>query len=308
MRFDSDSSCPPLEQAYTIVRSLGVGSRAEVFLAICDDDTSMRLDTPPNLVALKCMHERMHHDGGLVGRFYHEARFLGRLSTHPNLVDIQDVGCWNQRHTMVLEYVRGVTLRTYLDAYPASISPAIALEIIYQLAHVLYFLKPHGSPLGFVHGDLSPANVLLDLTGRIRLIDFDVAMEIQHDEQITAMGTLPYISPEQCEERPLDPRSDLFVLGTLLWEMLRGECPYPRFDRAHAMLMLTEAQIPSPIRPNARHPNIHHIWSRLHALRREARYTDMAELIRDIDALNIREDPGTRQLLAQQITALVRRL
>jgi len=309
MRIDSHHLPTLVEHQYLIVRSLGVGSRAEVLLGCRNPDEEDALQSPSELIALKQLHERLHSDRLLVERFYQEAAFLRSLPPNANLVAVQDAGCWNERHTMVLDYVRGVTLRQFLDAYAASISPAIAFEIIYQLAGVLQFLQPYGPKQGFVHGDLSPTNILIDQSGSIRLIDFDVAIEIQDDPQQTAMGTLPYISPEQCEERPLDLRSDIFVLGTLLWEMLRGKCPYPRFDPAHAMLMIAEEQIAAPFAHHS-DPQIalaQRIWQQLHALQRASRYTTFSALLHDIRSLALREDGATRRLLAEQIAHMTRK-
>lgn len=303
----SSSEYPTITDVFTRVRSLGVGGNAEVYLAYREAPAEVRGQTSKMWVALKVLHERLHADQRLVARFYAEGALLQRLGDHQNLVIRYDAGWLQDRHTLVLEAVRGVTLRQFFEGCRASVSPAIALEIIYQLAQALDFIEQYSGYTSFVHGDLSPTNVLIDTEGRVRLIDFDVALEIQQDAQHTAMGTLPYISPEQCAEMPLDGRSDLFVLGVLLWELLRGECPYPRFDPAHAMLTIAETQIASPLAPSS-HPQvarIHQIWTQLQHLDRHARFENAAALIAAIDDAEIRQETTTRALLAAQVQRLV---
>lgn len=298
---------PVIDEVFTHVRSLGVGTNAEVFLAhrVRENAKSHAPNQEP--VALKILHESLHTDRQLVERFYAEAALLERAGQHPHLVALYNAGVLHGRHTLVLEPVHGVTLRQFLEGHATSISPAIALEIIRQTAAALHAIQSFWSDTNFVHGDLSPANILIDTNGKVRLIDFDVALEIQQDTGRSSMGTLPYTSPEQCAELPLDTRSDLFVLGILLWELLRGHSPYPRFDPAHAMLTIAETQISSPLAAS-NHPHVarvHNIWAQLQHLDRDARFDNTTELLEAIDAADIRHKSATQALLATQVQRLV---
>lgn len=248
----------PWAQTLRAVRTLGVGRTAEVFLAQTTAPHTQNNAAPqttdpvrlPTWVALKAMHPHLQDDPRTVQRFYAEAKLLRALPSHPNLVPFYNAGRWNERHTHCMGVVHGLTLREFLQHHRAALPLSVSIDILEQLLDVLVFIHelelPNEGAATLVHGDLSPHNVLIDRCGRLRLIDFGVAAVRRQNPTKTPQGTIPYVSPEQCAQQPIDARSDLFVLGVLWWEMLEGRCPYTRFNLPKAMWEITEQDVSPP--------------------------------------------------------------
>ncbi|MCS7309411.1 MAG: serine/threonine protein kinase, partial [Armatimonadetes bacterium] len=154
-----------------------------------------------------------------IQRFLREAKAAGRLS-HPNIVTIHEVGVDNGRHYIVMEYLEGENLRERLQrqgAIPLKEAVDIALQVLGALEHA--------HRMGVVHRDIKPENIHLLPDGLVKLTDFGIARivfepNITLDGQI--FGTPSYMSPEQIEGKEIDPRTDIFSLGVVLYEMLTG--------------------------------------------------------------------------------------
>ncbi len=173
------------------------------------------LQLPPNLVG-GARRER-------VERFYREAKAAGSL-THPNIVTIYEVGEEAGRHFIAMEFLEGQNLQEALEirgALPAKEAVDIARQVLEALDYA------HSK--GIIHRDIKPANIQLLPGGRVKLTDFGIA-RIMHEPSITAsgqiFGTPSYMSPEQIAGREIDPRSDLFSMGVVLFETLTGQKPF----------------------------------------------------------------------------------
>ncbi|GEM_PF-378198 len=202
---------------YELQRVLGHGAMGRVFLAELAGPSGFRKP-----VALKVLHGRVDdHDGRR--RLVREAR-IGALLRGPNLVDTYDLEELDGALILVMEYVDGVTLKDLLKQ--TRLGADAAVELGRQLALGLataHDLQVQGEPAGLVHRDLKPANVLLDRSGNALIADFGIALlrDAMGDTQI--WGSPPYMSPEQTVGTDLDARSDLFALGSVLYEATTGE-------------------------------------------------------------------------------------
>jgi len=230
---------------YKILRPLSAGGMAEVLLA-----TRQSLGGVEKLVALKCFRRELFQAApGAIAMFLAEARLAAQLS-HPNVVQIFDVGETDGDLYMAMEYVDGRDLRELVDLgrpTPAHVVAHIGLEIARALGYLHGAHDLRGRELKIVHRDVSPQNVLIDRSGRIVLIDFGVALsgegELQKRRRKVA-GNLAYMSPEQCYGEPLDGRSDLFSLGVVLWELLMAAPLFRREDTNETRDALLRSVIP----------------------------------------------------------------
>ncbi len=178
------------------------------------------LDRP---VAVKLMHVEMTDQPDQLERFNQEARAVAKLS-NPNVVAVIDAGEDAGRPYIVLEYVQGETLKqriSRIGALDATEALAYALEVAQGLS-VAHERK-------MVHRDVKPQNVLIDSTGRAKLTDFGISRQL-NEEGVTeagrVLGTTDYVAPEQAMGKEVDPRSDIYSLGVVLFEMLTGDVPF----------------------------------------------------------------------------------
>ena len=173
-------------------------------------------------------------DARLLARFEREVRIASTLR-HGNIVDVEALGEDEGAPYMVLQLIDGVDLRTLLPRVPgghlsAALVGRLAIDLTYALAYA-HTARTPGAPRGVVHRDLSPANVLISRTGEVRLADFGIAAAIDDPSAAVSQsirGKVPYMSPEQLRGEPLDGRSDLFSLGTVLYEVATGQAPFGR--------------------------------------------------------------------------------
>ena len=249
---------------YEIIRQLGQGGMGAVFLV---RDTKLG-----RLCALKVLLE---HTRQSAARFLAEAQATARCE-HDNIVVIHEVDELHQHPYMVLEYLEGQTLRVWLDQRRSSnaslspddrdppsglVSPSLAVELMLPVVRALSCAHK----LGIVHRDLKPENILVTDAGPIKVLDFGIAKQLdtREIERITGptarladdagltqkgaiMGTLPYLSPEQWRSEPLDPRSDLWTVGIILYELCTGAHPLTPLSRNRlAQVRLLDEPMPS---------------------------------------------------------------
>jgi class 3 adenylate cyclase/tRNA A-37 threonylcarbamoyl transferase component Bud32 len=199
---------------YRILRKLGSGTAAEVFLAERQSDS--------RAVALKVLASRQPMDSTLARRFAQEAALLSRID-HPNVVKVGRYALGEGSAFIEMEYLAGGTLRRLMTG---AIRPRDALALTAQMAQAAGAV--HES--GIVHRDLKPSNFLLRTNGTAVLADFGVAKLLASDDALTrkgeTLGTAHYLSPEQAGGAPVTPASDLYALGAILFEMLSGSKPY----------------------------------------------------------------------------------
>jgi serine/threonine protein kinase len=215
----SDQPTQPIFNGrYRVERTLARGGMAEVYLG---EDLVLH-----RAVALKVLAAELSRDEGFVERFRREAQAAAGLS-HPNIVGVYDWGEADGSYFIVMEYVAGQTLAHLIrDEGPLSTEriAAIGTEIAAALA------VAHRS--GVVHRDVKPSNVLIGSNGQVKVTDFGIARSARWgaESQLTqtglVLGTAAYLSPEQAEGRIADPRSDLYALGVVLYEMATGRPPF----------------------------------------------------------------------------------
>jgi TonB family protein len=227
--FADEGSDQPGERfgQYTLLERIAVGGMAEVWKA------RMRgVEGFQKTVAIKRILPHMTNNAEFVGMFIDEAKLAAQL-THPNIVHIYDLGKLGRDYYIAMEYVDGKDLRSLLNAgrrkgmpLPLGLSLLIAARLASALDYAHRKRDFEDQEMGLVHRDVSPQNVLLTYEGDVKLCDFGIAKAVSKASQ-TQMGALKgklqYMSPEQAWGRPVDSRSDLFSLGSVLFEMVTGE-------------------------------------------------------------------------------------
>jgi eukaryotic-like serine/threonine-protein kinase len=257
---------------YRIVRKLGAGGMANVYLAE-DQELGRR-------VAIKILNERHANDDQFVERFRREAKNAAAL-THPNIVSIYDRGEAEGTYYIAMEYLDGRSLKELIVSRgPAPVN--VALEYARQILAALRFAHRHG----IVHRDIKPHNVLVDAEGRLKVTDFGIARAgaSQMTEAGSIVGTAQYLSPEQAHGANVDQRSDLYSLGVVLYELLTGTAPF-HGDTPVEIAMKHLSHAPEP--PSALRPDIPQEldWVVTRALAKdpEDRYQSAEEMDADLE-------------------------
>ena len=221
------------DKRYVIKRRLGSGGMADVYLAE-DQELGRR-------VALKLLNERHAADEQFVERFRREAQSAAGLN-HPNIVSIFDRGYAEGTYYIAMEYLDGRTLKELLVRNGPTPVP-IAIDYARQILGALSFAHKNG----IVHRDIKPHNIVVGSDGRLKVTDFGIARSgaSQMTEAGSIVGTAQYLSPEQARGAPVDPRSDLYSLGIVLYEMLTGTVPFTG-DTPVEIAMKHLSQVPEP--------------------------------------------------------------
>jgi serine/threonine protein kinase/beta-lactam-binding protein with PASTA domain len=204
-----------LDGRYAIVARIASGGMGEVFRA---RDTVLARD-----VAIKVLHRSLAGDQAFVDRFRTEARAAAGLS-HTNIVAVFDWGSVDGIYYMVMEYVRGQSVRALANRQ-GRLEPAQTAEIVRQTLQAL----DHAHRQGIVHRDIKPENMLVTTEGVVKVADFGLARAYADGRQTqagTVTGTVQYLAPEQIRGEPADPRSDLYSLGIVSYELLTGKLPF----------------------------------------------------------------------------------
>ena len=236
---------------YVIKRKLAEGGMAEIFLASAQGPEGFSKD-----VVIKVVKEFLTVDSQFVQMFIAEARLASRLN-HANVVQIFDFGKHDDSHYLAMEYVRGASLwdlRRKAKDTGTIIAPTLAAQIISQVARGLQYahtLTDGGRPLGVVHRDVTPHNVLLSYDGAVKLTDFGIAKATTtHTVPGMLKGKFAYMSPEQSRGEKVDARTDIFALGVVAWELLTGGRLFDGDTDLGMLRAVQESLIPPPARLN----------------------------------------------------------
>ncbi len=209
-------SLTTLDGRYQLVERIASGGMGEVYLA---HDVVLARD-----VAIKVLHRSLAGDAGFVERFRTEARSAAGLN-HPNIVSVYDWGAVDGVYFMVMEHIEGRSVRELLQPL-GHLEPAQVADLVLQALAAL----EHAHAKGIVHRDLKPENILVNRRGVAKLADFGLARAYMdgHITQApgTVTGTVQYLAPEQIRGEPADPRTDLYSLGIVTFELLTGRVPF----------------------------------------------------------------------------------
>jgi serine/threonine protein kinase len=199
---------------YELEKLVGSGGMSNVFRA---HDSLLE-----RTVALKILHEQYTRDEDYVERFRREARAVAQLA-HPNIVTVIDRGEQDGRQYIVFEFIEGENLKEIVAHGPVPVRDAIGLTL--QVARALSFAHERG----LVHRDVKPQNVLLNEDGQAKVTDFGIArsLDVHGVTQTgTVLGTSDYIAPEQARGQKVNPKTDIYSLGAVLYELLTGDVPF----------------------------------------------------------------------------------
>jgi serine/threonine-protein kinase len=287
------------DKRYVIKRKLGSGGMADVYLAE-DQELGRR-------VALKLLDERHASDEQFVERFRREAQSAAGLN-HPNIVSIFDRGRAEGTYYIAMEYLDGRTLKELIVRNGPTPVP-IAIDYARQILGALAFAHRNG----IIHRDIKPHNIIVGTDGRLKVTDFGIARSgtSQMTEAGSIVGTAQYLSPEQARGAPVDPRSDLYSLGIVLYEMLTGKVPFTG-DTPVEIAMKHLSQVPEP--PSALRPEVPHdldaVVMRALAKDPDQRYAsaeemdaDLARVARGVSVSRETEEAMTQVLSGAGITS-----
>jgi len=232
---------------YSLIRKIGTGGMAEVFLA----RTTVAQGLNKTLV-IKKIHSAYARSKQFVTMFVDEAKIALGLN-HPNIIQVFDFGAVGDTYFLAMEYVEGLDLLKLLQEaakarqrIPYGLSTYIVQQISKGLDYAHRKTDEYGQPLGIVHRDISPQNVLLSWDGAVKIVDFGIARARDvHEEQGVIKGKFAYMSPEQARGEPVDCRSDVFAAGIVLFELT---CARPLFHGKgkEALEMVKSGAIPRP--------------------------------------------------------------
>lgn len=273
-----------LGSKYQIVCRIGGGGMAQVYLA--------RHRMHGGLFAVKVLVDYLAEDPRVVARFEQEARMAATLASHPNIVPIFDIGAGAGLHYMIMQFIAGEDLARYLRR-EGHLSLPDAANVMAQAAEALSCAEAKH----IVHRDLKLANMLLDESGRVKLLDFGISRITDFADGLTrpgeSIGTPHYMSPEQIRGEACDIRSDLYSLGVVFFELISGHHPFENESITAIQIAHLSTPPPSlvtldPTLPPACDAMVQKLLSK----RPEDRYQSTAELLSDLIAHGAQTGPG----------------
>ena len=282
---------------YEILQRLARGSVADVLLA-----RASGLEGFARHVVIKQIRAEHAIDTRFVKAFLDEAR-IGASLNHHNIVQVFDIDQVGGSPFFAMEYVHGEDVRRLLAKVvskgrqvPIEIVVAIGAAAAAGLHHAHEQNGPDRQPLDLVHRDVSPSNILIGFDGSVKLVDFGLAKPALSSAKTRggALGKAPYMSPELCTGHPVDRRSDLFALGTVLYELATARRLFKGDNDYHTMSMIVEGTVPPPstLRPELP-KRLDEIIMRALAKSRDTRYQTAYDLRNDLESLAIEHELRT---------------
>lgn len=281
-----------ISNRYKVIKHIGQGGMADVFVAI---DTILNRE-----VAIKVLRGELSHDEISVLRFKREAHASTSLS-HPNIVDIYDIGEYKGHHYIVMEYVKGFTLKE-LIAKRGSLCKEEAVDIMKQLVSA----TAEAHKRGIIHRDIKPQNVLIKNDGTIKMVDFGIALAqdaLQLTQSDAVMGSVHYLAPELAKGEGASVKSDIYSLGIVFYEMLIGDVPFKAEQAVQVALMHMRNEIPNVKSINPDLPqSIENIIIKATAKNKGFRYDSCEDLLDDLKTcLNLNRLNEKKNVLSMPI-------
>lgn len=280
-----------IAQRYQIIKLIGEGGMADVYLAY---DQILKRD-----VAIKVLRGDLANDPVNLARFQKEAMALANTS-HPNIVEVYDVGVQGNKNYIVMEYVPGKTLKQ-LITQRGSIPIDETVNIMKQLVSAV----SHAHKMGIIHRDIKSQNVLVKDDGTVKLSDFGIAYtgdSLGLTQKETVMGSVHYIAPELAQGQTASAQSDIYSLGIVFYELLTGDVPYHGDSVMEIVLKHLHNDVPSVREYNSAIPqSIENIVIKATARDKDLRYKNAIEMYNDISTcLDLTRNYETKIDLQQQ--------
>ena len=292
----AEAALPRQFGKYTLMRKLAAGGMAELFLALHRSVAGFE-----KLVVIKRILPSMNQDKAFIEMLLHEARIAATLS-HPNIVQIFDVGQIEGKYFIAMEHIHGEDIRSVVRAmkkkgvaeFPLEHALSVILGMCAGLAYAHEKRDLEGMVLDIVHRDISPQNIVVTFTGDVKIVDFGIAKsgtqvgEDTKDGQLK--GKVPYMSPEQAAGEPIDWRSDVFAVGVMLFELTTGRRLFKGASEYETLKLICEKDYPHPSHVRQGYPAaLDRIVMKALAKKREDRYQSARELQSELESF-IREE------------------
>ena len=263
-----------INDRYEIIKSIGEGGMANVYLA---HDELLDRD-----VALKVLRGDLENNEKFIRRFQREAKSVSALS-HPNIVEMYDVGEDNGSHYIVMEYIEGKTVKQLLKKR-GNLTVSEAVDIMLQLTDGI----AHAHDSYIIHRDLKPQNIMIQEDGQIKITDFGIAMALnstQLTQTNSVMGSVHYLPPEQAAGKGSTIKCDIYSMGILFYELLTGILPFKGDNAVEIALKHMKDPLPSVRKQNSNIPqSVENIIIKATAKNPKNRYNDVKEMYRDLKA------------------------
>lgn len=274
---------------YILLERVAAGGMAEVYLSKSTGAVGVN-----KFVAIKRILPQYSDHQEFIEMFKEEAKIAVNLN-HGNVVSIYDFGVERSQFFLVMEFVEGRNLRQILNELKKTNTQFVIEQIVYMMKEVAAGLDhahrcidgTTGKPLNIVHRDMSPQNIMVSFEGEVKIIDFGIAKaetQLEATKAGTLKGKYGYMSPEQADGQSIDPRTDIFSLGIVLWELLANDRLFTSNSEAAILRKIRECQIPSirKINPSVS-PELERIVNKALAKDRSLRYQTAASLHRDLN-------------------------
>jgi serine/threonine protein kinase len=287
---------------YRLLQRIAVGGMAEVFRA-----KRTGVEGFEKVVAVKRILPHLSDNKEFVDMFIDEAKMVAGL-THPNIVQIFDLGKIDRTYFIAMDYVHGRDLRTIMRRgrekglrIPLDLSLLVVSRVCSALEFAHRKKDERGVPMKIVHRDVSPQNILISFEGEVKLTDFGIAKAATKatiTDSGALRGKLLYMSPEQAWGKPMDRRSDVFSLGIVFYEMVTDQKPFLATSEMSILETVRECRVVPPSQVNPRVPEkLERVLLKALARDVDERYQDAAEMYRDLErVLHERQPPTSAEL------------